>query len=294
MLMPGRNKQSEEYRYGFNGMERDDEVKGAGNSYDFGARMYDSRLGRWKSLDPLAATYPSMSPYIFVGNSPILFIDPDGMRIINGHEIAYNDAKLRYENAKKAYDNINKSMKWKVKREIKKEYKKSSTLYFDVKPKYERVKKHIKFVETNDEDLHKKMDKLQTSDGQDVNIYIYSSDHSYRTETTKVRGNTRYKMSGHWDEKKRPHYYPTLPYEDSKEVGVEIYLYGDATETTIANEYGDTEYVVVYGEKAYNAEPEKLPNQKGGNWKKYEKSEQKKFSEKRQNEFKEKIKKNDN
>jgi hypothetical protein len=35
-----------DYRYGFNGMEKDDEVKnGKGNSYDFGARMYDSRLG---------------------------------------------------------------------------------------------------------------------------------------------------------------------------------------------------------------------------------------------------------
>jgi RHS repeat-associated protein len=67
-----------DYRYGFNGMEKDDEVKGSGNSYDFGARMYDSRLGRWLSIDPLAAKYPSMSPYNFVANSPILYTDPDG------------------------------------------------------------------------------------------------------------------------------------------------------------------------------------------------------------------------
>jgi len=47
MEMPGRIASSEDYRYGFNGKEKDDEVKGSGNSLDFGARMYDSRLGRW-------------------------------------------------------------------------------------------------------------------------------------------------------------------------------------------------------------------------------------------------------
>src|SRR5690554_1271658 len=46
------------YRYGFNSMERDDEIKGKGNSYDFGARMYDPRVGRWLSVDPKAALLP--------------------------------------------------------------------------------------------------------------------------------------------------------------------------------------------------------------------------------------------
>jgi RHS repeat-associated protein len=66
------------YRFGFNGMEKDNELKGIGNSLDFGARIYDSRLGRWLSLDPLAAKYPSLSSYNFVANSPLTFIDPDG------------------------------------------------------------------------------------------------------------------------------------------------------------------------------------------------------------------------
>lgn len=67
-----------EYRYGFNGMEKDDEVKGNGNSYDFGARMYDNRLGRWLSLDPMAAKQPAWSPYKMAKDNPILFQDPDG------------------------------------------------------------------------------------------------------------------------------------------------------------------------------------------------------------------------
>jgi RHS repeat-associated protein len=67
-----------DYRYGFNGQEKDNEIKGTGNSLDFGARIYDSRLGRWLSLDPLQAKYPSLSAYNFCNNNPVLFKDPDG------------------------------------------------------------------------------------------------------------------------------------------------------------------------------------------------------------------------
>lgn len=66
------------YRHGFNGMEQDNEVKGDGNSLDFGARIYDSRLGRWMSRDPLASKQPSWSPYKAFLDNPILFVDPEG------------------------------------------------------------------------------------------------------------------------------------------------------------------------------------------------------------------------
>lgn len=66
------------YRYGFNGMEKDDELKGAGNSYDFGARMYDSRLGRWLTRDPASSHYPNLSSYSYVANSVMIFVDPTG------------------------------------------------------------------------------------------------------------------------------------------------------------------------------------------------------------------------
>jgi len=67
------------YKYSFNGKEKDDEVKGEGNSLDFEARIYDPRLGRWYGLDPLQKKYPSLSPYIFSNNNPIVYTDPDGM-----------------------------------------------------------------------------------------------------------------------------------------------------------------------------------------------------------------------
>ncbi|MFN6378639.1 MAG: RHS repeat-associated core domain-containing protein [Flavobacteriales bacterium] len=67
-------------RYGFNGKEVDSEINGNGNAYDFGARTYDARLGRWFSLDILFFTSSSLSPYLFVANNPLVLIDPDGKK----------------------------------------------------------------------------------------------------------------------------------------------------------------------------------------------------------------------
>ena len=59
------------YRFGFNRQMKDNEIKGLGNSLDFGARMYDSRIGRFSSLDPFLKRYPDLSSYSFVNNTPI-------------------------------------------------------------------------------------------------------------------------------------------------------------------------------------------------------------------------------
>jgi RHS repeat-associated protein len=80
MAMPGRKYtvSSGAYRYGFNSKEKSDEIKGDGNSVDFGARIYDTRLGRWLSTDPLQAKFPDQTPYHFVTNNPINVIDYNG------------------------------------------------------------------------------------------------------------------------------------------------------------------------------------------------------------------------
>jgi len=62
--------------YGFNGKEKDGEVSGEGNSYDYGFRIYNPRLGRFLSVDPLFRSYPWYSSYHFAGNKPIWAIDP--------------------------------------------------------------------------------------------------------------------------------------------------------------------------------------------------------------------------
>jgi len=80
MLLPNRHGSvdSDSYRYGFNGKERDDELQGTGNSYDYGARMYNPRLMRWFAPDPYEIYYANQSPYSFALNDPINVKDADG------------------------------------------------------------------------------------------------------------------------------------------------------------------------------------------------------------------------
>lgn len=62
-------------RYRFTSKERDAET---GLDY-FGARYYDSRIGRWLSVDPMADFHTDYSPFAYVYNNPVLFIDPLGL-----------------------------------------------------------------------------------------------------------------------------------------------------------------------------------------------------------------------
>jgi RHS repeat-associated protein len=65
-----------EYRYGFNGQEKDDEIYGEGNSYTAEFWQYDSRLGRRWNVDPVVKHWESS--YATFANNPIFFIDPNG------------------------------------------------------------------------------------------------------------------------------------------------------------------------------------------------------------------------
>lgn len=79
MMMPGRQfTAGSGYRYGFNGKENDNEVKGEGGQQDYGMRVYDPRLGKFLSVDPLTKSFPWYSPYHFAGNNPIQNTDLDG------------------------------------------------------------------------------------------------------------------------------------------------------------------------------------------------------------------------
>ncbi len=79
MLMPGRHEQENTYEYGFNGMRKDDEIKDeSGTSYDFGARMYDPRVGRFLCRDKFEKNFSYLSPFVFARNVPIVGTDING------------------------------------------------------------------------------------------------------------------------------------------------------------------------------------------------------------------------
>jgi RHS repeat-associated protein len=97
--MSTRSFTSNSYRYGFNGMEKDDEVKGSGNSYSTFYRQLDTRLGRWFTLDPKGVAFETH--YSAMSNSPIWFCDPLGDKIIIRHKEVKRDKEGKIKTNRK-------------------------------------------------------------------------------------------------------------------------------------------------------------------------------------------------
>jgi len=80
MLVPNRRANTPEYRYGFQGQEMDDELKGEGNSLNYTFRMHYPRVGRFFARDPLTKKYPYNSPYAFSENRVIDSGELEGLK----------------------------------------------------------------------------------------------------------------------------------------------------------------------------------------------------------------------
>jgi|GEM_PF-4740702 len=92
-LLPKRNFTGDKYRFGFNGQEKDDEIHNAiGTNYAYKYRLYDCRIGRFFSLDPLAGKYPWNSPYSFSENDPINYPELEGLE----KGVGYKERKALY------------------------------------------------------------------------------------------------------------------------------------------------------------------------------------------------------
>lgn len=76
--MPGRKFNSNSYKYGYQGSEKDDEILGEGNAITTHYRGLDTRLGRWWSTDPKEDEMPWQSPYVSMDDNPVLNNDPNG------------------------------------------------------------------------------------------------------------------------------------------------------------------------------------------------------------------------
>ena len=71
--------------------------------YDYGARYYDPRISIWYGTDKLLDKYPSLSPYAYCANNPIIYVDPDGKEIVVGSWVdrALNSVGYKTSNMQK-------------------------------------------------------------------------------------------------------------------------------------------------------------------------------------------------
>uniref|UniRef100_UPI0026306E6C RHS repeat domain-containing protein n=2 Tax=uncultured Psychroserpens sp. TaxID=255436 RepID=UPI0026306E6C len=111
------NSNSQASKYKYNGKELNEEL--GLDWHDYGARNYDASLGRWMNIDPLAEKYYEYSGYNYTLNNPIMFNDPDGMRVEWGdnlnpdekEEIGYFVYQLRKNSSvfNKIFETLHKS-----------------------------------------------------------------------------------------------------------------------------------------------------------------------------------------
>ena len=99
--MPNRHGNSDGYRYGFQGQEMDNEIKGEGNSLNYTFRMHDPRIGRFFAVDPLELKFPHNSPYAFSEN-----------RVIDCIELEGGEAKPSKSKSNNVVDTVKKSYAW--------------------------------------------------------------------------------------------------------------------------------------------------------------------------------------
>jgi len=96
MVMPGRSfSAASQYRYGFNGKENDKDISEGGQ--DYGMRIYDARIGKFLSVDPIGSQFPYYTPYQYAGNKPIWCVDIDGLEDLPATELNKYGEKQVYE-----------------------------------------------------------------------------------------------------------------------------------------------------------------------------------------------------
>jgi RHS repeat-associated protein len=100
-VLPNRHGGSDSYRYGFQGQEKDDEIKGEGNSLNYKYRMHNPRVGRFFAVDPLFKEYPHNSSYAFSENRVIDGVELEGLEFS-----PYSIGKAVASN-RKAYEKAN-------------------------------------------------------------------------------------------------------------------------------------------------------------------------------------------
>ncbi len=130
-----RSANGQDIRFKFTGKERDAET---GMDY-FGARYYDSDISVWLSVDPLADKYSGISPYAYVFNNPVMFVDkwglegePVKMKVRKVHSDRDGQEKFRFKNKKTGAKGYIYTPKGKKAKDVKNDFTNGTMNNYDV------------------------------------------------------------------------------------------------------------------------------------------------------------------
>jgi len=166
-----------ENKYKYNGKEeqRKEISDGSGLEWmDFGARLYDGQVGRWHCLDLLADKYYGYSPYSFVYNNPLVYIDPNGMDIINAWKVEGDAIRKLIEIQSEVVKDKDASKESKdLATETIKAYEQ---LLRSVDANAERTDEILTDLKNTDEQLYNQINSLKDKKGNIVDVYLKSDD----------------------------------------------------------------------------------------------------------------------
>jgi RHS repeat-associated protein len=112
LQMDSRTVNEGDYRYGFNGKEKDQDGEFGNTHYDYGFRIYNPAIAKFLSVDPLTRHYPWNSPYSYAENDVIRSIDLDGLEKVVIIESPFNAKRIKDLLQVKKYSKIYKIVEY--------------------------------------------------------------------------------------------------------------------------------------------------------------------------------------
>ena len=121
--------------------------------YYYGARYYTPELSIWLSVDPLSDKYPSMSPFMYCAGNPVIFIDPNGMEVVNPYTERRNNSEERRNQAKNNLDSFGGNRRAEGYRDARREYRQANRQFNQIDSKFQKVETAISDVKKYNNDL---------------------------------------------------------------------------------------------------------------------------------------------